>query len=53
MTYNKVCLASLYVQNGLKFFGTNPDRYTIVDGYRMPGAGSFIKTVETASGTKA
>lgn len=53
MNYNKLCLISLYLQNGLKLFGTNPDRYTMVENYRMPGAGCFIKMAETASGKKA
>ena len=45
LTYNKICLISLYLQKGLKFFGTNPDKYTMIDGYRMPGTGCLIKSV--------
>jgi ribonucleotide monophosphatase NagD (HAD superfamily) len=43
--YQKMCLICLYLQKGLKFIGTNPDKGTIIEGFRVPGAGSMIKSV--------
>ena len=53
MNYTKMCLASFHVQNGAKFIGTNPDKYTMVGGYRMPGCGSLLSCVEQTSGVTA
>lgn len=44
-TYEKICLISFYIQKGLKFFGTNPDQYTFIKGFKAPGAGSMIKAI--------
>lgn len=42
MTFNKTCLIGFHLQKGVKFFGTNPDKYTMIGGYKVPGAGSII-----------
>lgn len=44
-TYTKLCLLSLYVQKGVKFIGSNPDKYTMRHGFRMPGCGSMLACV--------
>jgi 4-nitrophenyl phosphatase len=51
-SYKKLCLLSLYIQNGAKFIGTNPDKYTMSYGFRMPGCGSMLACLEAASGRK-
>lgn len=51
-TYTKLCLLSLYVQKGAKFIGSNPDKYTMRYGHKMPGCGSMLACVEAASGKK-
>lgn len=51
-SYKKLCLLSLYLQNGAKFIGTNPDKYTMSYGFRMPGCGSMLACLEAASGKK-
>ncbi len=51
-SYAKLCLLSVYVQRGVKFIGSNPDKYTMRHGYRMPGCGSMLACLETASGKK-
>lgn len=43
--YTKLCLLSLYVQRGVKFIGTNPDKFTMRNGLRMPGCGSMLACV--------
>ncbi len=43
--YSKICLLSLYVQNGAKFIGTNPDKFTILFGHKAPGNGSMIACI--------
>jgi 4-nitrophenyl phosphatase len=53
LTYQKILLTSLYVQLGAKFFGTNPDKYTIVSNFKVPGCGSMIKCIEEATSIKA
>ena len=42
INYAKICLLSLYIQNGAKFIGTNPDKATMQHGYKMPGCGSML-----------
>ena len=49
LTYNEIVLISAYVQSGAKFIGTNPDKYTIVGDFKIPGCGSMIKCIESAS----
>jgi|688.fasta_scaffold611183_1 ribonucleotide monophosphatase NagD (HAD superfamily) len=52
--YRKLCIASLYInENKADFIGTNPDRNT-GNGIRyIPGGGTIIKAIETATGVKA
>jgi len=49
MTYSKICLASFHIQKGAKFFGTNPDKYSLVRGMKVPSAGSMLSLIEMAS----
>lgn len=30
MTFSKQCLVGFHLQNGIKFLGTNPDKYTMI-----------------------
>lgn len=53
LTYRKIVTISLIVQNGAKFIGTNPDKYTMSAGFKIPGCGSMIKTIEEATQIKA
>lgn len=53
MTFSKQCLIGFHVQNGVKLFGTNPDKYTMIGSYKVPGAGSIIAAIETGFNTKA
>ena len=53
MTYAKSCLACYHIQKGVKFFGTNPDKFTLIRGFRIPGCGSILSTIEKGSKTKA
>ena len=46
MTYAKSCLACYHIQKGVKFFGTNPDKFTMIRGFRIPGCGSILSTIE-------
>ena len=48
-----MCLASFHVQKGAKLIGTNPDKFTMIAGFRTPGNGSILSCVEQASGVKA
>lgn len=53
LTYNKLKHASLLVQSGCEFIGTNPDiTLPTPDGF-IPGSGTVIGAVEIASGKKA
>ena len=53
LNYTKLCLASFHIQEGAKLVGTNPDKFTMISGYKMPGNGSMLSCVELASGVKA
>lgn len=53
MSFSKACLISFHLQNGAKFFGTNPDKFTMIGGYKVPGAGSIIASIEESLGLKA
>ena len=45
-TYSKLCLASLYINNGgAKFIATNNDSYDVVQGRRMPAAGAMVESI--------
>lgn len=53
LTYEKLSHASLLVQSGSYFIGTNPDvTLPTPDGF-VPGAGTVIGALEIASGKKA
>ena len=53
MSFSKSCLISFHLQNGVKFFGTNPDKFTMIRGYKVPGAGSILASIEESTGIKA
>lgn len=53
MTFSKQCLIGFHIQHGVKLFGTNPDKYTMIGSYKVPGAGSIIAGIETGFNTKA
>jgi ribonucleotide monophosphatase NagD (HAD superfamily) len=46
-------MACFHIQHGAKFIGTNPDSYTMNMGYKLPGNGSMLKSVETATSIRA
>lgn len=49
--YDKLRKASLLIQKGILFIGTNPDKtFPSAEGL-TPGAGSILAAIETASGT--
>lgn len=51
LTYEKLRLASHYIQDGAFFIGTNPDKsFPEPNGYVAPGAGSILAAIETATG---
>lgn len=52
VTYEKFGLATLAIQNGGTFIGTNPDKNIPTERGLLPGAGSLISMVETATQTK-
>ena len=45
-SYKKLVQVSLYVQKGAKFIGTNPDKHTMLQNYKIPGCGSMMKSIE-------
>jgi 4-nitrophenyl phosphatase len=50
MDYQKIANASLFIQKGVPFYATNPDKtYPAPEGL-MPGAGTLLAAIETASG---
>lgn len=49
MTLLKQAFISFHLQNGVKFFGTNPDRYTMIEQYKVPSCGSILKALEYAT----
>jgi 4-nitrophenyl phosphatase len=51
LTYEKLHLASSAVRNGARFIATNLDPTFPTPTGLMPGAGSMVAAVETASGT--
>ena len=51
LSYEKVVLATLAIQKGALFIGTNPDK-NIPTERGLPGAGSVVTFVETATQTK-
>lgn len=50
-TYSKLCIASLYIHTGgARFIATNDDAYDMVNGRRMPGAGSMVQSIKYTLG---
>ncbi|MGM0123471.1 TIGR01457 family HAD hydrolase [Enterococcus sp. AZ194] len=52
VTYEKFVTATLAIRNGALFIGTNPDKNIPTERGLIPGAGSLISLVETATQTK-
>jgi 4-nitrophenyl phosphatase len=52
VTYEKLETATLLVRSGLLYIGTNPDASFPTPRGLLPGAGSIIAAVTTASGTQ-
>ena len=50
LTVRKFSEAALLVQDGLPFFATNPDRTFPTPRGKIPGAGSWISVISTATG---
>ncbi len=48
--YEKLANASILIQNGAPFYGTNPDKTYPTPQGLMPGAGSILAAIEAASG---
>lgn len=53
LTYEKLAVATLAIQKGAHFIGTNPDKNIPTDRGLMPGAGSLIASIETSTQTSA
>ncbi|MGC3549470.1 TIGR01457 family HAD-type hydrolase, partial [Enterococcus faecium] len=51
LTYEKVVKATLAIQKGATFIGTNPDKNIPTERGLLPGAGTDISFVETATQT--
>jgi len=49
-TYGKLRLAHFYIGRGARFIATNRDATFPVEGGVVPGAGSIVAAIETASG---
>lgn len=52
LTYEKVVLATLAIQKGAKFIGTNSDKNIPTERGLMPGAGSVVNFVESSTQVK-
>lgn len=52
LSYAKVQRAMRHIRAGARFYGTNPDATFPTPGGLVPGAGSIIAAVQTASGVK-
>ena len=51
LNYEKIANASILIQKGAPFYATNPDKTFPTPRGLMPGAGTLLAAVETASGT--
>ncbi|MHA8137956.1 TIGR01457 family HAD-type hydrolase [Lactobacillaceae bacterium Scapto_B20] len=51
VTYEKFCIATLAIQNGARFIGTNPDTNIPNERGMLPGAGSLVELVKYATQT--
>lgn len=52
VTYEQLAIATLAIQQGAVFIGTNPDKNIPTDKGLMPGAGALISFIETATQTQ-
>lgn len=52
INYEKFAAASLCIRNGAVFIGTNPDKSIPTERGLLPGAGSFISLIQTATQTE-
>lgn len=52
VTYEKFVTATLAIQKGATFIGTNPDKNIPTERGLLPGAGALISFIETATQTK-
>jgi 4-nitrophenyl phosphatase len=52
LTYDKMAQATLLIRSGLPFIGTNPDRTFPTPLGLIPGVGSILAALETASDVK-
>ena len=52
LTYDKLATATLAIQKGAHFIGTNPDKNIPTERGLMPGAGSLLALLETATRVK-
>ncbi|MHA8110946.1 TIGR01457 family HAD-type hydrolase [Lactobacillaceae bacterium Melli_B4] len=50
--YEKFCVATLAIQNGARFIGTNPDTNIPNERGMLPGAGSLVELVKYATQTE-
>lgn len=53
LSYAKLKHASLLIQSGCEFFGTNPDETLPTPEGFIPGSGTVVRALEIASGKKA
>lgn len=53
ISYDKLKIATLAIRKGAYFIGTNPDKNLPTDEGLTPGAGSFIKLIETSTQQKS
>ena len=53
VTYEKFVTATLAIQNGATFIGTNPDKNIPTERGLLPGAGSVIAMIEASTQQKA
>lgn len=53
VTYEKFTIATLAIQKGASFIGTNSDKNLPTERGLVPGAGALISLLETATQTKA
>ena len=52
INYQKLKTATLLIRAGAPFFGTNPDKTFPTPEGQVPGAGSILAAIESASGVK-
>lgn len=52
VTYEKLTVATLAIQKGAHFIGTNPDKNIPTERGLVPGAGSLLALIETATRVK-